>query len=113
MAQQYCVGPVMMIDWGQDDSPAKLERWVLRRVFGNFRPCRRWGALALGSIIEQSVRGPARAVPDGYHTHVVEHGHRLNGGEKLQVKIAPVILKDPRILILEEAPRTWARAQNS
>ena len=31
MAQQYCGGPVMMIDWGEDDSPARLERWLLRR----------------------------------------------------------------------------------
>jgi ATP-binding cassette, subfamily B, bacterial len=63
MAQQYCGGPVMMIDWGEDeDSPPKLERWLLRRVFGYFRPYWQRGALALGCILGQSVLGLAPAV---------------------------------------------------
>jgi ATP-binding cassette, subfamily B, bacterial len=52
----------MMIDWGEDDSPPKLERWLLRRVFGYFRPYWRRGALALGCILGQSVLGLAPAV---------------------------------------------------
>ena len=40
---------------------------------------------------------------DGYDTIVGERGHRLSGGEKQRVAIARVILKDPRILILDEA----------
>jgi ATP-binding cassette subfamily B protein len=44
-----------------------------------------------------------RALPDGYDTIVGERGHRLSGGEKQRVAIARVILKDPRILILDEA----------
>jgi ATP-binding cassette subfamily B protein len=43
------------------------------------------------------------ALPDGYDTVVGERGHRLSGGEKQRVAIARVILKDPRILILDEA----------
>jgi ABC-type transport system involved in cytochrome bd biosynthesis fused ATPase/permease subunit len=93
----------MMIDWGEDDSPPKLERWLLRRVFGYFRTCWRRGALALGWILGQSVRGLAPAVPGAYDTVVAEHGHGLNGGEKLRVAIARVILKDRRLLILDEA----------
>ena len=69
MAQQYCVGPVMMIDWEQDDSPPKLERWLLHRVFGDFRPYWRRGALALAWILGQSVRGLAPAVQDTYLFH--------------------------------------------
>jgi hypothetical protein len=38
MAQQYRGRPEMMIDWGEDDCPPKLERWLLRKVFGYFRP---------------------------------------------------------------------------
>ena len=69
MAQQYCVGPVMMIDWEQDDSPPKLERWLLHRVFGDFRPYWRRGALALAWILGQSLRGLAPAVQDTYLFH--------------------------------------------
>lgn len=43
------------------------------------------------------------SLPDGYNTVVGERGHRLSGGEKQRVAIARVILKDPRILILDEA----------
>src|SRR5207249_5372985 len=44
-----------------------------------------------------------RALPEGYETIVGERGHRLSGGEKQRIAIARVILKDPRIVILDEA----------
>jgi len=43
------------------------------------------------------------SLPDGYDTIVGERGHRLSGGEKQRIAIARVILKDPRIVILDEA----------
>ena len=42
-------------------------------------------------------------LPDRYDTVVGERGYRLSGGEKQRVALARVILKDPRILVLDEA----------
>ena len=43
------------------------------------------------------------SLPEGYDTVVGERGYRLSGGEKQRIAIARVILKNPRILVLDEA----------
>jgi ATP-binding cassette subfamily B protein len=43
------------------------------------------------------------SLPEGYDTVVGERGHRFSGGEKQRMAIARVILKDPRVVILDEA----------
>lgn len=42
-------------------------------------------------------------MPEGYDTVVGERGYRMSGGEKQRLALARVILKDPTVLVLDEA----------
>jgi len=56
-------------------------------------------AAARAANIHEFIAG----LSEGYDTVVGERGYRLSGGEKQRIALARVILKDPRILVLDEA----------
>jgi ATP-binding cassette, subfamily B, bacterial len=55
------------------------------------------------AAIAANIHNFIKALPEGYDTIVGERGYRLSGGEKQRIALARVILKDPRVLVLDEA----------
>ena len=49
------------------------------------------------------IRGLINSLPDGLDTVVGDRGHRLSGGEKQRIALARLLLKGPRVVVLDEA----------
>ncbi|WP_116947223.1 ABC transporter ATP-binding protein [Jiangella endophytica] len=81
---------------------AHLFHTTLRANLGYARPGATddeiWAALEAAQIAPL-----VRSLPDGLDTVVGERGYRLSGGEKQRLAIARLLLKAPRVVVLDEA----------
>jgi ATP-binding cassette subfamily B protein len=57
----------------------------------------------MGALESAQVAALVRSLPDGLDTVVGDRGYRLSGGEKQRMAIARLLLKAPRVVVLDEA----------
>src|SRR3972149_4947130 len=61
------------------------------------------GETGAGEATPATPPEPPATPPAGYDTVVGERGYRFSGGEKQRIAIARTILRDPPVLVLDEA----------
>ncbi len=100
------LGPATLAGWRRRLAYVPQDSYLIN---DSLRRTLRWGSAVRTdadlwqALAQAGAADMVAAMPDGLDTRVDERGTRLSGGERQRIALARAILRDPALLILDEA----------